>query len=97
MVTPPIAGLDLARTQAFQMFAKGLPNQTGTVYPRPFGRSIRGPKQLRIQHYLNGFHIVEDSQQSDPQSTGPGTSRPGNLRRRLLLADYNDAVGVVNT
>jgi|SRR5271157_982654 len=53
------------------MFAKGLPNQRGTVYPRPFGRSIRGPKQLRIQHYLDGFHTVEDSPQSNPQSTDP--------------------------
>src|SRR5271157_6231597 len=50
------------------MFAKGLPNQRGTVDPRPFGRSVGGPKQLRIQHYLDGFHIVEDSPQSNPQS-----------------------------
>ena len=42
------------------MFAKGLSNQSGTVYSRPFGCSIRRPKQLRIQHYLNGFHTVEN-------------------------------------
>src|SRR5271166_6218404 len=53
------------------MFAQGLPNQRGPVYPRPFGRSIRGPEQLRIQDYLNSFHTVENSPQSDPQSITP--------------------------
>ena len=70
------------------MFAKGLSNQRGTVYSRPFGCSIRRPKQLRIQHYLDGFHVVEDTPQSDPQSTGPTPGCNGWRRRRTSVKSW---------
>jgi hypothetical protein len=46
------------------MFAKGHANQRGAVYSCPVCSSIAGPKQLRIQDHLDGFHVVEDTQQS---------------------------------
>jgi hypothetical protein len=52
------------------MFAKGLANQSRTVYSRPFGSTIRRPKQFRIQHYLDGFHTVEFTPQPGQQSIG---------------------------
>src|SRR6266567_2905422 len=50
------------------MFSKRLANQRRTVHSRPPGRSIRSPKQFRIQHHLDGFHTVEDIPQSSQQS-----------------------------
>lgn len=67
-VAPPVASLDLARAEALQVFAKGLAYQSRTVYSRPFGSSIRGPKQFRIQHDLDGFHTVEYTPQLGQQS-----------------------------
>jgi hypothetical protein len=58
-VAAPVASLDLARAEAVQVFAKGFANESRTVDSRPFGSSIRGPKQFRIQHHLDGFHTVE--------------------------------------
>src|SRR6266567_3719243 len=50
------------------MFSKRLANQRRTVHSRPPRRSIRSPKQFRIQHHLDGFHTVEDIPQSSQQS-----------------------------
>jgi len=44
LVTAPVAGLKLARVQAFQVLTKGLANQSGTIHPRPPGSDVCGPK-----------------------------------------------------
>ena len=69
LVASSVACLDLAGAEVSQVLAKGLANKGGTVYSRPFGGSIRGSKQFRIQNHLDGFHTVEDTPQSSHQST----------------------------
>ena len=58
-ITFAITRLKLLSTQSPQIFAQCLPNKRGTVDARAFGRQIRRPKQLRIQHNSDRLHIVE--------------------------------------
>ena len=46
------------------------------VYNSENGSSIRGPKQFRIQHHLDGLHTVEVTPQLGQQSIGVETVGP---------------------
>ena len=71
------------------MFSKRLANQRRTVHSRPPRRSIRSPKQFRIQHHLDGFHTVEDIPQSSQQSSDGWRGQPARSFERPIEGEHS--------
>ena len=64
----PVAGLKFPRLQTLQVLAERFADQRRTVHPRAPGGTIGSAEERRIEDNLDGFHTVEYTPQSTPQS-----------------------------